>query len=166
MSVSDNKAMIWLNRIEDSLLVAILTSLIILAVYQIISRNFFSSGLVWIDPLLRTLVLWVGLSGAVVAARSDKHIRIDIFTKYMPSRVLPYVHRLVYLSSLVICLLIAWHSARFVLSEYEYQTIAFSAVPAWLTASIIPLSFTLIAFRYCLLLFASDNSDAKDGSDS
>lgn len=165
MSVTDNKIVNFINRLEDGLLVAILSSMIILAVYQIISRNFFSAGLVWIDPLLRTLVLWVGLSGAVVAARTDKHIRIDIFTKYMPSVVLPYVRRLVYMFSLCICLLIAWHSARFVLSEYEYQTIAFAGVPAWVTALIIPLSFTLIAFRYALLLFSPYNHILSDGSE-
>lgn len=154
MNVNNNKIIRFIDRLEDGLLVLILSSMIILAVYQIISRNFFSEGLVWIDPLLRTLVLWVGLSGAVVATRSDKHIRIDVFTKYLPAGVLPHVQRVVYLFALTICLLIGWHAARFVYSEYEYSTIAFAGVPAWLTALIIPVSFLLIAFRYGLLFIS------------
>lgn len=156
MSATNNKIISLINRIEDGLLVLILTSMICLAVYQIISRNLFSEGLVWIDPVLRTLVLWVGLSGAVVATRSDKHIRIDVFTKYLPSKILPYVQRTVYLFALLICLLIGWHAARFVYSEYEYATVAFAGVPAWVTALIIPVSFTLIAFRYALLLISPE----------
>jgi TRAP-type C4-dicarboxylate transport system permease small subunit len=99
-------------------------------------------------------VLWVGLSGAVVATRTDNHIRIDILTKYLPVKVLPYVQRLVYLFTLSICLLISWHAARFVYSEYEYGTMAFASIPSWLAALIIPLSFLFIAIRYCLLLFS------------
>ena len=82
MNVNNNKLIKLINVIEDSLLVVILSSMIILAVYQIISRNLFSEGIVWIDPLLRTLVLWIGLVGAVVATRTDHHIQINIFAKY------------------------------------------------------------------------------------
>jgi len=152
MNVNNNKFIKLINFIEDSLLVVILSSMIILAVYQIISRNVFSEGVVWIDPLLRTLVLWVGLAGAVVATRTDHHIKIDIFAKYLPNNFQPYVHRVVYLFTFLICLLIAWHAARFVFSEYEYGTIAFASVPAWLTAIIIPVSFFLIAIRYACLM--------------
>lgn len=154
MNVNDNKFIKFINKIEDGLLVIILTSMIILAVYQIVARNLFSEGIVWIDPLLRTLVLWVGLSGAVVATRTDNHIRIDVFAKYLPKYILPYIQRLVYLFTMSICLLIAWHAGRFVYSEYEYGTIAFSGVPSWVTGLIIPLSFTLIAIRYALFLIS------------
>ncbi len=154
MTIRDNKFIKLINTFEDGLLVVILSSMIIFAVYQIIARNLFGEGVVWIDPLLRTLVLWVGLSGAVVATRTDNHIRIDIFAKYFPPSMLKYVQRIAYLFTLIVCLLIAWHAARFVYSEYEYGTIAFSGVPAWLTASIIPISFSLIAFRYVLLLIS------------
>ncbi len=165
---TNNKFIKLINIIEDSLLVAILSSMIILAVYQIISRNLFSEGVVWIDPLLRTLVLWVGLAGAVVATRTDHHIKIDVFAKYLPGKVLPYVQRTVYLFTLLICLLIGWHAARFVISEYTYGTIAFGSIPAWLTAIIIPVSFFLIAVRYGLLIITpyTQASDVKSNASS
>lgn len=164
MSTNNSKIISALNKIEDSLLVVILTSMIALAVFQIVSRNLFSDGVVWIDPLLRTLVLWVGLSGAIVATRQDNHIRIDVFTKYFPGSWLSNIHRMVYLFTLLICLLIAWHAARFVYSEYEYGTIAFAAVPAWLAASIIPLSFFLIALRYGLLFISGGYKESDNES--
>jgi len=152
MSIKNSKFIKVINAFADGLLVLILSSMIIFAVYQIISRNLLGEGVVWIDPLLRTLVLWVGLSGAVVATRTDNHIRIDVFAKYFPPHILKYIQRIVYLFTISVCLLIAWHAARFVYSEYEYETIAFSGVPAWITALIIPVSFALIAIRYALLM--------------
>jgi len=155
MSIENNKIIKIINTFEDSLLVIILSSMIVLAVYQIVARNLLGEGVVWIDPLLRTLVLWIGLSGAVVATRADNHIRIDVFAKYFPPYLLQHVQRIAYLFTLSVCLLIAWHAARFVYSEYEYDTIAFSGIPSWITALIIPVSFSLIAIRYALLIIAS-----------
>jgi len=154
MSIRNNRFIRIINTFEDSLLVIILSGMIVFAVYQIIARNLFGEGVVWIDPLLRTLVLWVALSGAVVATRTDNHIRIDIFAKYFPKYMLKYVQRIAYFFTLCVCLLISWNAARFVYSEYEYGTIAFSGVPSWLTALIIPVSFFLIAIRYVLLLIS------------
>ena len=154
MNINNSKFIKAINILEDSLLVIILSTMIVFSAYQIIARNLFDEGVVWIDPLLRTLVLWIALSGAVVATRMDNHIRIDAFTKYFPLQVQKYIQRIVYLFTLSVCLLIAWHAARFVLSEYEYGTIAFSDVPSWLTSLIIPVSFTLIAVRYALLFIS------------
>jgi len=166
MSIHNNKFILLVNKIEDALLVVILSSMILLAVFQIISRNLFAEGVVWIDPLLRMLVLWVGLAGAVVATRTDHHIRIDVFTKYLPRMILPYVQRVVYLFTISICLLIAWHAARFVYSEFEYGTMAFAGVPAWATGLIIPLSFTLIAVRYVLLFITPTSQNVRPQADS
>ena len=162
----DIKIILFINKLEDGVLVLILSSMILLAVFQIISRNLFSEGVVWIDPLLRMLVLWVGLAGAVVATRSNNHIRIDVFAKYLPDKIHPYIDRLVYLFTLAICLLIGWHAARFVYSEYEYGTIAFASVPSWVTAIIIPISFLLIALRYTLLLFLPPVKESQKDSES
>ena len=166
MSIRDNKFIKLINAFEDSLLVIILTSMVVLAVYQIFARNLFHEGIVWIDPLLRTLVLWVGLSGAVVATRTDHHIRVDIFAKYFPPHIFKYVQRIAYLFTISVCLLIAWHATRFVYSEYEYGTIAFSGVPAWLTALIIPVSFSLIAIRYVLLFISPYKRKIAQETDS
>jgi TRAP-type C4-dicarboxylate transport system permease small subunit len=162
----NNNIVKFVNVIEDGLLVVILSSMIVLATYQIFSRNLFGIGVVWIDPLLRMLVLWVGLSGAVVATRTDNHIRIDVFTKYLPKKYLSVVQRAVYLFTLSVCLTIAWHAARFVYSEYEYGTIAFASIPAWSTALIIPVSFTLIAVRYALLLVTPYNRETEKDTGS
>lgn len=39
-----------INKLEDTLLVVILTTMIVLAGYQIVARNLFTNGIVWIDP--------------------------------------------------------------------------------------------------------------------
>ncbi|MGB5398337.1 MAG: TRAP transporter small permease subunit [Gammaproteobacteria bacterium] len=148
------RALIWINKIEDWFLIIMLAVMVLLAVAQIIYRNFFDSGVAWIDPSLRILVLWVALSGAVIATRTDNHIRIDFFTRYMSAAACKLIQRAVYAFSVVVCIFISWHAFRFVQMEYEYGTEAFTGMKAWVTQLVIPGGFFMMAVRY-LMLFIS-----------
>ena len=142
------------NRIEDWLLISMLAAMVVLAVTQIAYRNFSGGGVAWIDPLLRMLVLWVALSGAVIASRTDNHIRIDFFAKYLSGKYYSYIKRVVYAYCVIICAVIAWYSINFVRMDYGYETEAFAGIPAWTTELIIPIAFSLMAFRYFLLFLS------------
>jgi len=126
--------------------------MIFLAVYQIVARNLFHSGLVWSDEGLRLLVLWTGLMGAVVATRESKQIRIDLLTRMLSpgSRTTYLINRILNLLSASICGLIAWHSWRFVLTEKEFATQLMGSIPAWPLQIILPLSFALMGLRYLI----------------
>lgn len=143
-----------LDRIEDWLLVSMLAIMVVLAVTQIFYRNLFGGGVVWIDPLLRMLVLWVALSGAVIASRTDNHIRIDFFARYVSGRYYYHIKRVVHAYCVIICGLIAWYSVDFVRMDYEFGTEAFAGMPTWITQLIIPIAFGLMAFRYFLLFLS------------
>ncbi len=136
------------HLLEDSLLMLLLSSMIILASGQIILRNFFDFGFIWIDPLLRLLVLWTGLIGATVASRDNKHIRIDLLSRYLSKDAHLFIQFLVGLFTSFICTIIAWHGASWVLLDYQDNLLGFQDLPAWIMESIIPLAFGLIALRY------------------
>ena len=150
-----------INKIEDWFLVSMLAAMVVLAVTQIFYRNFFGSGVIWIDPLLRVLVLWVAIAGAVVATRTDNHIRIDFFTRYFSRKVCSIMQRLVYVFCVFICGLVSWNAMKFVQMDYEYGTIAFADVPAWVTELIIPVGFFLMALRYTLLFIVPPEKEQR-----
>ena len=64
------------------LLALLLTSMIGIAAFQVVLRNFFDSGLYWGDSAVRVMVLWVAMLGAMVASRKDEHIRIDLVARF------------------------------------------------------------------------------------
>ena len=137
----------WL---EDSLLIILLFSMIALASGQIILRNFFELGYVWIDPLLRLLVLWTGLIGATVASRDNRHIRIDLLSRLLPKRVHLFIQIFIGLFTTFICAVIAWYGAAWVHMDYQDNLMGFHDLPAWSLEIIIPLAFGLIAIRYLI----------------
>ncbi len=137
---------------ETSLLVLILGGMIALAFAQIVLRNFFDIGLQWSDELLRMLVLWVALAGAVAASRTDRHINIAVLDRFLSLSVKKWVSLLVHLFTAVICATVAWFCLQFVLTSREYEDVILGNIPAWWLQSSLPLGFALIAWRYLLFL--------------
>lgn len=145
----------WLALLEDGLLVLMLALMIILAGGQIVLRNLFDSGIAWSDPLLRVLVLWVGLLGAMAATRDDNHIRIDLLTRFLKPRHKPMARTVTALFTALVCGLIAWHGAGLVALEYQDGVRLFAAFPAWLAELIIPIGFAVMALRNALIGLSS-----------
>lgn len=146
-----NRFLRVVNLIEDGILIVLLTVMIGFAVTQILLRNLFDTGIPWADPLLRILVLWVALAGAMVATRLDNHISIDILSRYLPQRIRPYARVIVDVFTALVCGVVAFHAMRLVVSEYAFGTTAFGAIPVWIAELIIPLAFGVIALRYAAL---------------
>jgi TRAP-type C4-dicarboxylate transport system permease small subunit len=145
------RALAALHTIEDYALASLLGLMVLLAPLQIFLRNFFDQGLTWADPLLRVLVLWVGLLGAVSAARGNRHITIDVLSRLLPPRPRAALSVVTSRFTVIISAIVAWHSGRFVSMEREYESIAFSGMQAWIFELVIPVAFGIIAFRYALL---------------
>jgi len=141
----------WLNRFEDWTLIGLLSTMVVLAFVQIVYRNLLGGGIAWIDPLLRMLVLWVALSGAIIATRSDRHIRIDVIVRRFPPKPYRAAQRVIYLISMTVCALIAWYSLDLLRMDYGDATVAFSGIPAWVTELILPFSFGMMALRFLML---------------
>ena len=140
--------------LEDGLLIGLLALMIVLAAGQILARNVLGIGLAGSDQLLRLLVLWVGLLGAVAASRDDKQINIDMLSRFLPEVARHAVRLVLDLFTAGVAALLAYHSGRFVYTEYEAATRAFANVPAWVAELILPLAFGLIALRYLLMFFS------------
>ena len=58
----------YIVKAEKALVVALIFAMVGLSFMQVLLRIFFHSGIVWLDPLLRHMVLWAGLTGAALAA--------------------------------------------------------------------------------------------------
>jgi TRAP-type C4-dicarboxylate transport system permease small subunit len=139
------------QRVEDGILIALLLVMIFMAVLQIALRNLFDSGILWGDPLVRILVLWIGLMGAMIASRNNHHISIDVISRYLPDRIKQVATLLVCAFTCLVCAVMTWYSFGFVMMERADKITAFAAIPAWICESIIPMAFAVISARYLLL---------------
>ncbi len=160
-----------IDGLEAALLAFVLLGLVFLSGLQIVLRNLFDSGLVWIDPLLRLSVLWLGLLGAVAAARRGKNIQIDLLGRSVSDAVRRWMDVVTQLAAAGVCTLIAWHGTRMVMLEAEYGDTGVLGTPIWVQQSIIPVAFGIMALVYLLgagaaALWGSRIQDDPAGSDS
>lgn len=137
-----------LHLLENSLLVTALIAMLLIAIMQILMRNFFDSGFLWAESVLRILVLWVAMLGALVATREKNHITIDALTRFLPGRKI--ILLVSNLAASVICGVVAWYAFEFVSYEYQDQTVVFANVPTWLCQSILPIGFTGMSLRFLI----------------
>ena len=152
---------------EDAVLVVILISMILLAGTQIFLRNFFDTGLFWGDEMLRLMVLWITIAGGLAASRMDRHISIEVLDRFLPQKVQLFTKIIIDIFTSSVCALFAWHSARFVLGSYEFGDTLMKDTPAWMLQIILPIGFTLMAYRHLVLAIKRpfDLSGNLTGSD-
>lgn len=126
----------------------LVSAMILLAVGQIFLRNLFDYGLIWADPALRILVLWITLLGAIAASRERRHIRIDLLSRFLSDRLRAIVQSVTDLFTAGVCGLISWHAGRFVFFEWQDGNQLFGILPAWLGEIIIPIGFGVLTLRF------------------
>ncbi|MDQ4425040.1 TRAP transporter small permease, partial [Thalassolituus sp.] len=108
----------------------------------------FGGGVSWIPPLLRVMVLWIGLLGALLATRSREHISIDLISRLGGPTLNRIASTITLLFAAVVCGLVGWFSGQYVQLAFEFQDIAFADIPAWPLQLIIPFTFGLMGLRF------------------
>jgi TRAP-type C4-dicarboxylate transport system permease small subunit len=156
-----------LGRVEKFLVAAMLSIMILLAFLQIILRNVFSTGISWGDPLVRYLVLWVGFMGASLASKEEKHITIEVFSRWFSDLGSRYLKGIPHLVSAIICGLLTFAAWTFVQNEAQMGSTTFLEIPVWIPQIIIPITFALMTLRFGFrafakfaMIFGSDNNSA------
>ncbi|MDP8223052.1 MAG: TRAP transporter small permease [Candidatus Lernaella stagnicola] len=138
----------FLHAVENTALVAVLSIMIVLSFGQILMRNFFGVSYAWLDPLLRFLVLWVAMLGAMVATREDHHISIDVLSFLVTGRGKAILRIVTDLFTATVAVLLTHASVRFITDEFAGGAKAFGGVPTWVAELILPIAFGVIALRF------------------
>ncbi|MEO1203237.1 MAG: TRAP transporter small permease subunit, partial [Pseudomonadota bacterium] len=116
---------------ENAALVILFSSIMLLAVGQIVMREVFETGLVWADEAVKLMVLWLAMVGSIAAARDNRHIRIDALSQVLPDSAVRVVRIIVDLFAAVVCAVIAFQAYRYLALEVEFEDTVLIDVPAW-----------------------------------
>lgn len=138
-----------LAKIEAFLLSACLGLMVFMVLYQIVLRNFFSTGILGGDAIVRHMLLWVGFLGAGLATKGGVHIRIDIASKVLSKKGMQIAQIFTDIFSVIISALLVYASFNFVKLGYETaDKLLFMDIPVWFMESIIPVGFLIMTLRF------------------
>ena len=142
---------------EKTLVVVFIALMVAFSFLQVLLRLVFHSGIVWLDPALRHMVLWTGLTGAVLSSRYATHFAMDALVKFLPERM----HRPLHVSTGVFTVIVAgtlFNAAwKFIRDEFASDSVAFyignSGIKGGWAGMILPAVFLLIAFHTLVNIF-------------
>jgi len=150
-----------LARIEGWLIITFLWLMVIFTFIQVCLRGLYTHGhfqwantlmghLDWSEPFVRLLVLWVTFLGASLVTRENRHIKIDLFSSFLPKKWLPVREMVLSIACAVISGVMVKVCIDYVRMEMEFGSTLFSHFPAWTGELIIPAGFALILFRFAV----------------
>jgi len=149
----------FIERIETALIALLVLAMVVLAGAQILLRNLFETGFAWADPLLRAMVLWAAMLGALAAARDDKHIGLDLLTHFLHGRAKRIARVIALLFAAAVSAAMAWYGWNLVQVDYGGNTVI-GGMPGWVIEAILPIGFALLAIRLAVRAFMPPRSDA------
>jgi C4-dicarboxylate transporter DctQ subunit len=139
-----------LNKFESVILKVLLLIMLVMAFGQVVLRNLFSSGIVWGDILLRHLVLWIGFLGATLATSGERHLNIDVLTRYLPVRWKGAVSTIADIFAAVVCYFLFRASLTFMEFDISTGHTVYNEVPSWIAEIIIPAGYLLLAIHFSI----------------
>lgn len=115
----------------------------------------FPNGLIWSQTLALSMMLWVGLVGASMAAKQRRHLALEFGSKIWPEKFHKPIRIVAALSVAAFCSFLAYLAFTLILDEYKdynpeygigvYQSLA---LPKFIVYSALPYGFVMIIVRY------------------
>ena len=133
---------------ESILLALLLAAMILLSFLQIVLRNVAHTGLVWIDPLLRHLLLWIGFLGATLATRLGRHISVDALSRLLPPVALRASRVATHLGAACVCVLLSNACLKAMRDEAGAGTTSFLGIPTWMLQVVMPAATLVMSYRF------------------
>ncbi len=157
----------YIVKVETLFLVTSLLVMVLLAFLQVFLRNIFSSGFLWADTFLRYLVVWVGFIGAAIASSEEKHISIEVLTKFISPKAKNVVSIVTGLAAAIVCYYLFSASNQFLDFGLSPDSLVFESIPLKTIFIIIPYGFLLMMFHFSVrvvsnfhLLFSNQKPEA------
>jgi TRAP-type C4-dicarboxylate transport system permease small subunit len=138
-------------KLEDGMLTFLLVSMIFLSFTQILLRNIFGTGLIWIDPLVRQMLLWITLAGAMVATRMHNHITVDAICRYIPPGRIKFATNFICDTfAAIVCALLTYSTFRVFHMEFQDPQGGFimTGLPLWASLLTMPVAFGVMTLRF------------------
>lgn len=120
----------------------------------------------WIDPLNRHLVFFSAFLGGALATGRGTHISIDMISKIIEAKgwhkASVYIQRLIALVSFLATFWLIFAGLDFFKMEQDFGKELFWGIHSSYFVFIIPLGFSLIAFRFFVLVLKSFTSQKRE----
>lgn len=151
------KFVLWLNRFDEAILIALLALLVAVVFLQVASRFVFKLPIEWSEEMSRFLFIWFCWIGCSYATVRYHHIRITAHFRIMPKGIAVWLLRLGDVLWIGFNLVVLWGGVLYLGSilEYPYRAMITDINMFWIFLP-IPVTFFIFTMRVAYNLFDPD----------
>ena len=137
------------EHIEEWILIAIYTAMLIIATAQIVFRYVINSSLSWSQDLLTFMLIWSVFIGISLAVKRRKHIKVELAFSILPEKTQLFLKVLSNIVFMVFCSIISYFSFAKVykLMFINPQISESTGLSMWMIQIAVPLGFALSIYR-------------------
>ena len=129
--------------------------LVLMGVLQILFRFVLNFSLSWTEELSRYLFILMVYTGASLALKRKKHVRVELIDIYVKSKIKKYIFIFNDIVMIWLLLLVGYAGLKISMTTYEMEQLSPAlGLPMYLVYGIIPLTFLLGACRAFQVLIA------------
>ena len=139
---------IFVDRLVESFLVAILGIMVVNVLWQVFTRFFTNSPSSFTDELARYLMIWLGILGAAYVTGKNEHVAINFFVKKFSEKLQKLISSLISISVLGFAffgMLIGGCRLVYITTNLEQYSPSLK-IPLAVVYAIVPVSGLLIIF--------------------
>ena len=135
---------------EDTLAIVIFSAMTLLPFLESISRVLNINSIPASQILVQHFTLWIGLLGAVLAARQNKLLALTRDPLFQREKEIHFGRWLAKVTTFLVLVSLTWGSWELVKVEMQYPIDIAPNIPRWFAQIIMPLGFGLMAIQVYL----------------
>lgn len=137
------------NHLEEYLLVLLMIAEVIIVFAQVVTRFLLKTPLAWSEEIARYIFIWLVWVGAAYSTKENKNIKIDILSSKFTGVTKVIADIITGALFIGLMLFMLYTSGKVTYTVYTSKSIATgSHMPMWIAWFSLPLSMSLMLFRF------------------
>ena len=143
----------YLMRLEKLVIYMVLFIMVTMAFGQVVVRNLFQMGFMWVDQVVKVTVIWSTFVGASLTTYYGRHISVDLIAQYTGGRMRTLIDFVTILIVGVVSGFLFLTAVDYlgILSEYNVSQIV-EGVPDWIVMLAVPYFFFITSVRMLIAI--------------
>ncbi|GAB2802547.1 TRAP transporter small permease [Halomonas shantousis] len=135
-------------RLERWLATGALVVIALISLANVVVRYVTDASFAFTEEFSVFLLVVLTFAGASVALRRNRHIRISLLERHLPTPLARLLIVVQWLAGVVVLGLMVWHGGRFVLEEYQWESLSPGlGLPNWWYVIWLPALALSMAWR-------------------
>lgn len=147
----------WCRRINGAIALlsaGLIVAIVLLTLYEIVSRYGFNTPTTWTFPVSSYLLLYVIYTSTAYALQEGSHVQVSVIVERLPSRARRVVGVVAHVLGLAFAVVLLWQVTRFTELAFRLgsRDLSMLSVPLTLTTAIMPIGTVLLCITYAVLI--------------